>query len=327
MTKLEAIWDRIETQNTNKTESLFQTQLYAIFGGYACEIGSTVNTNSRVFILKNTLESEGFKFTEKRLNGVSIIPLEDNSPQMLVISLNEKDSMDIYTIFIEDLIVSLSKFKEPDLLLECFKQRLEYWGKFFSKVYQKKLSREEEQGLYSEIYILRRLLEKETDHCKVLKSWRGPLGELHDFKYKDRRIEVKSSKLNEKVITISNEDQLDYTKFEYLKLCVVYVHENSEGDNTLSRAIEEIDKFLGANWETKDLFYQKLNEIGVFDASIYDTKSFEVDKLQVYTINNKFPRITREMLNPLVKGVKYKVSLVSEDLHCEDFGVDFNFYM
>ena len=65
----------------------------------------------------------------------------------------------------------------------------------FFKSNKSGLGKNEQMGLYGELCLLEKLLNHfPEDHIKVVNGWKGPTRTYHDFQYKNKSIEVKSTR-------------------------------------------------------------------------------------------------------------------------------------
>jgi hypothetical protein len=184
------------------------------------------------------------------------------------------------------------------------------YADFFGKGCKTALSFIEEEGLYGELTILRKCLEKIGD--KAINCWMGPDKSRHDFVFQDNKsIEVKSSlKQNRKIISISNDMQLTNTGNADLFLTFMILELNPSGQ-TIGDLINEIYGKL-ASQKSKDDFDQKLLESKVVRGQIATKRRFIVIETHNYRVNEAFPRLTLDDVHAKsnrIYDLKYKVDL------------------
>ena len=138
-----------------------------------------------------------------------------------------------------------------------------------SKPKEKKLSREEIQGLYAELKFIEDSLQYFSPY-EILDSWRGPDHGLHDFVFRSISFEIKST-LNQS-IRITSEDQLDDLDLEKLFLNVRKLSMSDKGES-LNDIYEKLIK-LFKNVADLELFKAKLRNSGFFEDSDFSSTKF-----------------------------------------------------
>ena len=228
----------------------------------------------------------------------------------------------IYHDLFDDLIISLHNtikdIHEVDEYSRIFVQTYYKWSQFFDDEILDKLSRNEIQGLFGELIILKSMLQKTTASKvnDVLESWKGPYDQGHDFILDDKDIEVKTQFNSKTTIRISSENQLESTDQRDLELTVVSVEFNlNDGVSIriLAENINEIaNKFLG----DPSIFLKALRQKGLSFVNLksYDNWRFKTRGITTYDcLNPLFPKIIRSTINSSISGVKYNINLKNLD--------------
>lgn len=70
--------------------------------------------------------------------------------------------------------------------------------------------------------------------------------------------------------------------------------------------------------EIKRLFHKKLLEYGYINSAENEKYSFIVDNAMIFSINEKFPKITPLNIASAIQKVKYSLNL----LQCEEFRIE-----
>src|SRR5207245_778158 len=65
------------------------------------------------------------------------------------------------------------------------------WRRFWGQLPQHLLSREQQLGLFAELWFLNVWLLPRVDAAEAVTRWRGPFGARHDFEWPTRSVEVK----------------------------------------------------------------------------------------------------------------------------------------
>lgn len=235
----------------------------------------------------------------------------------LVLDLVDEELRDIFALFCKDLMDNLGDVtgEERDGRIQ---ETVNSWDQFFRAMRDKKLSREKQQGLFAELKFLLNLIssDKISNHNAV-ESWKGGERAHHDFQFKNRVVEVKSTTSKEpKKVKISNEKQLNDTDLDCLMLSA-YSLLNVSGGETLGDLVSEIQDKLSSEQIVRDRFVIKLLKYGLHldDIPKYPA-GYSVEKEQFYTVVDGFPRIIN--FDDGVGDVKYSVTINS----CSSFEID-----
>ncbi|MBQ0067648.1 MAG: PD-(D/E)XK motif protein [Phascolarctobacterium sp.] len=227
------------------------------------------------------------------------------------ITLLERDASKIFFAFCDSLINSVSKCSNERIALLTLADRYVTWKDLF-KNKRDKLSREQIQGLFGELYFLHVVLKEKVGVEKAIYSWSGPEATSKDFSLKKIWYEIKTvGALSEKV-KISSLSQLSD---ELPGQLVIFRVEkmSDEFENGLSSVSELFDKVradIGENPELERIFMLKL---GVFEVALSDEcfrKKFSVKDVSYYNVDDSFPRLTEKDINkPEINDVKYSLNI------------------
>lgn len=223
---------------------------------------------------------------------------------------NNKFSNLFYT-FCTDIVNSISDFNDEKTELNSIKDRFYCWKKMFQNVEIKELSEEKEQGLFGELYFLYKYMIPKYGVTKSISAWAGPLKFNKDFTINDTWYEVKSSSVTATNIKITSLMQLDSNNLGYLS--VIKLEKMSpEFNGSISSVLDLIQVIMSqlSNIDTQDDFLDKLVEYGVGPINNFGSRKYDVKKIELYEINEEFPRITKSNINyPEIENVSYMISL------------------
>ena len=171
------------------------------------------------------------------------------------------------------------------------------------------LSVEKQVGLYGELTLIQNLINDGKDECKVVEAWVGPEGGDKDFILDSVGIEVKSSVRGDKIVKISNVQQLDSLGLTHLYL-YHYIYAKTEGgNNTLPQIIANLRNIL-ANSPVLSAFENKLVMVGYQDAhSARYTMSYNLRDEICYEVNDNFPKIVRSNMMLGIIDASYDLDL------------------
>lgn len=246
---------------------------------------------------------------------------EDNSfkeSNILLIELVRPKYKDTFSTLCEDLIDRVRDEPDEHKFIKAVINQLEKWKILFAKSRVDGLSVEEQQGLYGEMYLLRKLItEQLSNPMNIVKYWVGDEAAIQDFKGKNWAVEVKTtSGGSAQLITVNGERQLDESDEEYLFLYHYSVEVSNQNGETLPEIINEIREKLSADLPAQSLFNEKLLMAGYMDEqSDSYTKYYRIRKEACYKVDDDFPRIKENELRDGVSNVQYSISIT----HCMNF--------
>ncbi|WP_335965416.1 PD-(D/E)XK motif protein [Galbibacter sp. PAP.153] len=288
-----------------------------------CFVGTVGFTGARMFQLELDASTPVHKNYLHRFKGVDIhvLPKKDEQVNEFTIILNDRDLMDIFTLFIEDILEKLNTVENEKDALVCINQRVGYWKKLFARASGEMLSPQKQRGLFGELYILRLLLEQMESKRYVLNGWVGSSNANQDFAFDNNALEVKTSKAGNPTVNISNEHQLDFTNWNHIFLTTVLVNESSGNEGTLVELINDIQSLLQEDMVLLHEFHLKLDLAGMDKDTIdqYDEISYTVRSCRFYHVREGFPVIIRATMdNDWISNVKYQIDIGQ----CKTFEVE-----
>ena len=315
-TDIKGIWSKQELNS-----GLLTIREAMNVGGINCFVGRIGASNAKMFQIELDQSISIHKNYLKRFHGVEIRVLDSQLEKKdLTIILSDNDLLDVFILFLEDLMSGLEQITDENDIPLIVNQRVGYWGKLFSRIKGELLSKERQRGLYGELTFLNTLLGRSSDFVKTIASWTGTDGSNQDFSNVLSAVEVKSSKATKPSVNIASELQLDWTKLDSLFLCVFHVDEISNGVDTLKKLIEEIKQKIFHLPNVLKLFEEKLDRVGIPEGEekLYDDFGFIIRSKRAYKVENGFPALTRDILNnDAIHNVKYQIDLTA----CESFEV------
>lgn len=314
-----SIWHK-QLDSKNK---LLETENIILNNGLVCSVGTFLETGTRIFQIqleKSVLIDPNYLL---KFYGVEVRKLETNpSHQSITILLNDNDLLDIFVMFIENLIIDLENSNSEHDVPNIVNQKIKNWARLFNKLNGNLLSLENQRGLYGELLILNKLIDNCQNPKLVLNLWNGPNGANQDFVNNLNALEVKTSKATSPSIVINNELQLDNTVLNNLFLCVIHLDEVANGNQTLEKIITDTKNKI-TDLTSLKLFEDKLELIGISsgDEISYNKHSFIIRSTNFYRVENDFPLINNSKINqPAIHHINYKIDVSAID----KFKIDFN---
>lgn len=248
-----------------------------------------------------------------RLKDVSVYIQPDTSFEtnnLLIIKLTNTELLEIFAILCENLIAAASSITDQKRAIRIVLGQLEKWKALFESFNSNGLSVSEQQGLYGELYFLRKFIMRGLPCDIIMPSWVGVDRALRDFQYNGWALEVKTTATNNhQRLSISSERQLDEDLLNNLFLYHLSVESSAGNGESLNQIIVEVSELLKDDFITLNLFNQKLMEVGYFkkDKELYDKKHYKKRNENFYKVEGNFPRIKESELRNGVGDVKYSV--------------------
>jgi hypothetical protein len=232
-------------------------------------------------------------------------------PLMLV----DQKARDIFAQLAADIATTAGGEKTAAAKLTAILSRLALWRRFLQNR-TGKMSDEEVRGLIGELSVLGCLLAtRGVDSC--LDSWKGPLGELHDFRLQKLRIEVKSwSNDSLPRIFISDPSQIVADETCPVWIAAVQISKSAVTGRTLSEWVEAPTKSMDPS--QKELYCSLLADYGFLaaQAELYPDR-YTVIETVFYGVTASFPRIDPRAIPPAICSVKYAIELSAIASHAK----------
>jgi hypothetical protein len=238
----------------------------------------------------------------------------------LIIRQEDEQSTEIYDSVLQNLVDHLLNNKEDSLFATVFSV-LDRWRTFFKRGGFRKLSEEQQRGLFGELWFINDWLDKFPDQPPlIVEKWEGPTKGRIDFTSGKYGLEIKT--VNDKLtksIKISNEDQLkisDAISTIYLYVC--FLEPSKTHGLSLQELAEQVKRKIADRSERIALIYKDLlTDLG-FSEEEYEEPKYFIEKIEVYEADENFPRLLKEDLPKGISHVTYNIDLT----HCSEFERD-----
>ena len=167
-------------------------------------------------------------------------------------------------------------------------------------------------GLLGELLVLGRLLDRAPG---AWRTWRGPLGDRHDFRSGDHALEVKTSaRVSANKITVSSMEQMAPPAGGSLHLLHIVLEETVAGQLSISTLARAVMSRAHEPNRIRDC----LAALGCddFDSPQWNATSFRLEAQTYYLVGDHFPRLTPNMLRQGVvpagvSDVTYQIDLAT----------------
>lgn len=202
---------------------------------------------------------------------------------------------------------------------ETVKRVLERWRRFWGQISQPILSREQQLGLFAEIWFVVEWLIPKMGADAVL-AWSGPWGSRHDFEWPGRSVEVKATtSIRGRIHKIHGLDQLLPPENGTLFLFSVGLREEGGAAHDLPGMIDMCRHLLESNDDGLAHFENALARIGyspLFEDE-YSKLKLRVAENVLFQVQGNFPRLTGASfpggVPDGVERVDYEINLNSFD--------------
>lgn len=180
---------------------------------------------------------------------------------------------------------------------------------------RRRLSEEQETGLWGELLLLEHLIEREGESFGI-ETWLGPAGSEHDFSFTAFEAEVKTTRSEARRHQVGSETQLEPAPNRPLYLVSIQatLAGHASGGRTLPQLVFAVRARLA---KTTNRFDAALRELRYFDddADLYRTE-FQLRTIpRAYLVDHDFPAITRPRLASaipnlsMISDVRYVVDV------------------
>ena len=278
----------------------------------------TLNRNylPGVIIKNKNLNIKNIKFPKAK--GWSFV-FQNNK---IIMNVNEEKYKDFFIKLINLILVKIYlENLHDEKSLNCFLENLIFAKDFFDEEnVPRKLTSEEQIGLFGEIQTLKEILTKKLGIEKALSSWTGP-SKKHDFTLPNTLIEIKTTTTDSKKINTSSNNQIAPVYDKSLKLIFLQIKKNING-LSLNNLINDFSKILKE--ESKLLlndFNLKLTQSRYLEIHKDEYKQkYKIDKFNFFQISEKFPYIKEYVVPDSLSdlSITYKIDLEK----CEEFRIN-----
>lgn len=211
----------------------------------------------------------------------------------------------VFEVFVDSFLEAASS--DPESAVRIVSTQLKDWRALFAGDNSTALPPSEELGLIGELETMNLLTE--TYGEQAFHRWTGPSAQHHDFRFDDRSIECKATRIDNGLhATINGADQLQPEPDITLYLAVRKYEQTPTGDITLKSLVSRL---LENPHIPKDLFLKKLVELGYHHVNDDDFEglAYRFIESAVFEVGEDFPRIKRDELNPRIGQVVYSIDL------------------
>lgn len=320
---IEDIWNLLE-QDENDVSSGYLTRRILPNVNYDVYLAIEKPLNTRLLMLRvnsTFLERKTTYPTSSSfiVNRVAL-PQDGKEHGTLQLVLTNARYKDIFTTLVQDIVNCLASVPEERAAISAFITRLKRWQHFLEKHSPEGLSEISQQGLYGELWFLKRLVFSHLDLLNGLQCWTGPKGTQQDFQFSHCAVEVKttSAKQHQK-LAISSERQLDDTGSGAIVLLHLSLDVRQGQGETLPEIVASVRSLVTDDLIARDELENLLFGIGYLDlhASRYENIGYIIREHNYFNVGTDFPKIIESDLRNGVGDVRYTISVAE----CRHFSI------
>lgn len=313
------VWKKLESEYLSGEKIIVRLAMPEISRKLYAGIDSMKQRHLLVSIEKT---EDGYNDSESK--GLSILTRE-----LIIKGTEKKRYIDIICqdvsghIIFDAIVEDISKKLDKGIPKEVIANVIGKWRNFWEKNSQEIMSYTEIMGLFAELWFLYHWLFHNLQNSEAIKRWRGPFSSRHDFEWKEKSVEVKSTtNVQSRTHKIHGIEQLSPPENGDLFLFSLRLREEQGSDMTLPYLIKLCEDFLENDIENLSKFENILAIAGY--SSFYDKEyskfKFRVVDEKLYKVTKEFPHLERNsFINDVPSGVgsiEYSINLDGYDNLC-----------
>ena len=319
MRNLDQLWPDLEAAHAAKDAERFQRRLDAS-SLHDLYVGINAADGRRMLILRTdevpslpssaTEESQGLR--------LRVAPAADGRAEIQLM-LNDPQNSDLFDVLIGDITATVEIAGSEREGVNNLLARLSQWQALFRRLSPSGLTREQQIGLWGELWLLRELLVPNVGMGAAIDAWQGPLGANQDVQLPALSIEVKSTTANAlSTVRIANERQLEST-VPTLVLATILLQSHPTDGLSLQGMVRQSHEAASVAGSGQP-FGQRLAALGYReqDEDRYAQPCYEVREVSYFTVGDGFPRLIPDDLPSGVTKVSYDLALDA----CRAFSLD-----
>ena len=258
------------------------------------------------------LEDRGSRGISVSTRGL-VLGKSDEVKQYIDIQCRHSGGHRIFDLLIADISDALTS--ETSSVSEATLSVLDKWRRFWEKIPVQTLTRNEQTGLFSELWFLSKWLIPAVGVENAVDYWQGPFGGK-DFRVTDFSVEVKSSSADGgHIYSVNTIDQLDKDTETNLYLFGLLLNKVLGGKECLVNEVDKIRNLLSGLPAQSDHFEEGLLLTGYsdFHAEEYKKLCFEIREECLFEVRDNFPRLSRERIEipSGIDQIQYTINLNS----------------
>lgn len=234
--------------------------------------------------------------------------------------LLQHDAQKVFYTFCENLVEAVTGIADEQKALQQLKKRYITWKTMFKRDSGNNVSAEVLQGLFGELYFLKKYMLEKYEPAIAIQAWSGPDGRSKDFAVGTEWYEIKTVGANSPNVRISSLAQLSSEYDGHL--IVLKTERMSDQFDNGEACVHDLFKYILSviNDEmVEGIFLSKLSSFGYDISDESYTAKFDVKSMTSYKVSDGFPRITEQDIQRIeICDVGYSLILNALKPYAED---------
>ena len=313
---LTEVWERLEEETRIGGTSGRLQRRVGPEGRRDFFLGLDLPSRHRMLIMRVAANSAEGQATISDSSGLAVRSTPrnlDGDEVDIELILTDPLHSDIFDLLIRDLIEAAEEPQVERTGLTRFLSRLSDWQQLLRRLAPRGLTREAQQGLWGELWVLKEVVAPVIDMPEAVLAWRGPLGADQDFQMGATNVEVKTSTApGLDRIAVSSERQLDVPDGVALLMMAMSLDSRVGYGETLPEMVRNA-RTLASESGCLSLLDDRLALSGYEsqDETIYSEIGYSVRSFHPFLVRNGFPMIVSSDLRAGVAEVRYSISVHS----------------
>lgn len=242
---------------------------------------------------------------DRESRAITLQMLKSSNPRTLELRLENSALESVFHVFVDTYLKKVRS--DPERAASLAADQLKRWRALFLPASRNSLSEEEEIGILCELQELQVLLEDEGE--EAFYRWTGPGRQAHDFRFEDRAIECKATRISTGLhVTINGSRQLSPEPGRRLFLVVRKYESSPNGEFTLREVVHELAR--DSRVPTDELL-KNLAAVGFSLTGVDQQREhrYRLTQRSVFEIGPGFPRLLVDDPSDRINQVKYSIDL------------------
>ena len=234
--------------------------------------------------------------------------------------LLNKEAEPVFYSFCYNLLSAIEGATDENAALLRLKRRYLIWKSLFKKEVSNNISLETIQGLFGELYFLKKYLINRYGVSTAIRSWGGPDLLSKDYSIGKEWFEVKTIGSNANSVHISSVAQLSSNDPGHLVVVKAerMSNEYSNGESSILELFESILTLI-SDETVEDIFTSRVASYGLGVSDPAFSVKFGVRNWSLYRVNEEFPRITVDNVPyPEITSVSYEITIAAINRFLEE---------
>lgn len=234
--------------------------------------------------------------------------------------LLSREAEPVFYSFCSNLLEAIEGAANESDALNKLKIRYIIWKSLFKKEPMTHVSLETVQGLFGELYFMKKYLLGKYGISTSVRSWSGPDALSKDYAMGRDWYEVKTVGANSPCVHINSIAQLSSDDPGHLVIVRAekMASEFSNGESSVLELFESILQAI-SDETVENIFSSKVASYGIGISDPAFSVKFDVKDLKLYSVTGGFPRITlREVPCSEITNVSYDISIAAIDRFVEE---------